>query len=67
MKGKFKYIRKKYLINMRQKPTRESHFTKYLVRAIKRIAKVVVWLFILFLVVMGVIWVVPKVWKFVFG
>lgn len=69
-------IRKKFLLiwnikgdKMRgeQKPSREAHFTRYSVRAIKRVMGVLFYLFLLFLVVMGLIWIVPKVWQMVMG
>jgi len=50
-----------------QKPSREAHFTRYSVRAIKRVMGVLFYLFLLFLVVMGLIWIVPKVWQMVMG
>ena len=37
------------------------------VRAIKRVTNVVVWLFVLFLVVMFIVWSVPKVWYWALG
>jgi len=45
----------------------EASATKYYVRATKRIIKLITWLFVLFLIVMGVMFVAPKVWHFVFG
>jgi len=49
------------------KQSRESKTTKYYIRALKRITTVVFWLFILFLVVMAIIWAVPKVWHWALG
>ena len=46
-----------------KKLTKEAYINRYIVRAIKRITKVIFWLFILFLLIMAIIWVVPKVWN----
>jgi len=50
-----------------KKPTSEALLTRYFVRATKRMLSVLFYLFILFLVVMGLIWIVPKIWKMVIG
>lgn len=49
------------------KQSKESKTTKYWVRAMKRIIKVLIWLFILFVIVMGLVYIVPKIWHFVLG
>jgi hypothetical protein len=51
----------------KHKETKEAGHTKYYVRALKRITMVVGWLFVLFLVVMFVVWAVPKVWNWALG
>ena len=54
---------------MRQerKPTREALFTRYLVRALKRIITVAAFAFVLFLIVMLIIWAAPRVWHWALG
>ena len=52
---------------IRHKESEEAKKTKYYVRAIKRLIILVVWLFIFFLVIMGIIYLAPKVWHLVFG
>lgn len=49
------------------KPTKEAYFNRYIVRMIKRITKIVFWSFILFLLVMAIIWLVPKIWSWAIG
>ncbi len=49
------------------KPSKESYFNRYLVRAIKRVTKVIFWLFILFLVTMAIVWAAPQVWNWALG
>lgn len=51
----------------KNKPTKESLLTRYWVRLIKRVAKVVFWLFLLFLIVMGVTWAIPRVLSWALG
>ncbi len=47
---------------MKSKESDESKKMKYWVRAIKRFIKVIVWLFILFLIIMFITWTAPKIW-----
>lgn len=47
----------------RNKGTKETRFIKYSTRRIKRLLKLTIWLFILFLLLMAIIWAVPKVWN----
>lgn len=49
------------------KESDESKKTKYFVRAIKRITKVLISLFILFLVISGIVYLAPKIWQFAIG
>ena len=49
------------------KPSKESLLTRYWVRLIKRVTKVVISLFVLFLIVMGVIWAIPRVLSWALG
>ena len=51
----------------RYKESRESNKTKYYKRALKRFIWVVVYLFILYSVVMGIIWAAPKIWHWALG
>ncbi|MFH1839871.1 MAG: hypothetical protein ABH849_01860 [Nanoarchaeota archaeon] len=51
----------------KRKASQESRTTKYWVRALRRIARVVFWAFILFLLIMVVVWAVPKVWHWALG
>ena len=51
----------------RRRESKEARRTKYYIRAIKRIIRLVFWLVLLFLIVMGLIYIVPKIWTFVFG
>lgn len=51
----------------KNKGTRETRFIKYSIRRVKRWFTLVVWLFLLFLLIMGLIWVVPKVWNWAVG
>ena len=55
------------LMKGEKNPSNEAYFTRYLVRAIKRIMGVLIYLFLLFILVMGLIWVVPKVLNLVVG
>ncbi|MCX6741988.1 MAG: hypothetical protein NTX24_02315 [Candidatus Pacearchaeota archaeon] len=50
----------------RHKPSKEAEKTRYYARAIKRIVVLLIWLFVLFVIVMGIIWGIPKIWHFVF-
>ena len=50
-----------------RRPSREAETTRYYARAVKRIISVAFWLFILFLLVMGIIWAVPKIWSWALG
>lgn len=54
---------------MRQekKPSKEALRTRYYVRAVKRIVKLVWWLFVLFVIVMAVIWAIPRVLNWALG
>ena len=49
------------------KPSKEALRNRYLVRFIKRIIRLVSSLFVLFLVVMGIIWAIPRVLSWVLG
>lgn len=49
------------------KESAESRTTKYWARMIKRLTKLLFWLFILYLLVMGLIWAVPKIWQWALG
>ncbi len=51
----------------RRKESNESRTTRYYIRMIKRITKLLIWIFVLFLIVMGIIWVVPRIWHAVFN
>lgn len=53
--------------NRMHRPTRETSFVEYSVRRVKRYMRLTIWIFLWFLVIMGIIWVVPKVWNFVLG
>ena len=50
-----------------KKPTKEALLTRYWARLIKRAIKVVLLLFVLFLIVMGVIWAIPRVLSWALG
>ena len=49
------------------KPSQEASTVRYYGRAARRLIWLIVWLFVLFLVVMGLIYIVPKIWHFVLG
>ncbi len=51
----------------KMKPSREANLSGYIARLIKRMSKIVFWLFILFLLIMAIIWAVPKVWNWALG
>ena len=51
----------------KKRTTKEAHFNRYLVRVIKRLTKVASWFFILFLLVMAIVWAIPKVWNWALG
>jgi hypothetical protein len=50
-----------------KKPSREALATRYGSRAIKRMIGLLLWAFVLFLVAVGIIWTIPRVWQFAFG
>ncbi len=50
-----------------RKPTKEALCNRYLVRLIKRVTKVVILLFVLFLIVMGIVWAIPRVLGWAWG
>lgn len=47
--------------------SQEAKATRYYARAIRRFISVTFWLFVLFLLVMGIIWAVPRVWYWALG
>ena len=49
------------------KPTKETKYVEYSIRRIKRYIKLTVWVFLWFLIIMGIIWVVPEVWNWALG
>jgi len=54
---------------MRQerRPSKEALGSRYAVRATKRVIRLVIWLFVLFVVIMAIIWVGPKIWHWALG
>lgn len=48
-------------------PTRTTENIKYFIRTLKRLARVIFWGFIIYLMVAFVIWAVPKVWSWATG
>jgi hypothetical protein len=50
-----------------EKSSREAKATRYYGRAIRRFVSVLFWLFILFLLAMGIVWAVPKIITWAFG
>ncbi len=54
-------------MNRQMKPSKESLWMGYFRRLIKRVIKVVLSLFILFLIVMGIIWAIPRVMNWALG
>jgi len=52
---------------MKRKPSKESQKTGYYIRFTKRIIKLLIALFILYVVIIGIIWSVPKLWYWALG
>ena len=50
-----------------KKLSKEALLTRYWARLIKRVTKIVLLLFVLFLIVMGVIWAIPRVLSWALG
>ena len=50
-----------------KKPTKEAYINRYIVRVIKRVTTIIFWLFVLFLLIMAIVWVIPKVWNWALG
>jgi len=51
----------------KDKGTRETMYVKYTTRRIKRYTILTIWIFLWFLIIMGIIWAVPKVWRLALG
>lgn len=51
----------------RYKESREANKTKYYARAVKRLIRLCLWAFLLFVVVMAIIWAAPRVWNWALG
>ena len=51
----------------RRKPTQTTKAVRYYTRSIKRAIVLIGWAFVLFLVIMGVVYIVPKIWTAVLG
>lgn len=51
----------------KMRPSKEAIKSAYITRLIKRMSKNIFWLFILFLLIMAIIWAVPKVWNWALG
>lgn len=49
------------------KPTKWTLMIGYYTRSIKRAIEIAFWLFVLFLVIMGIIYAVPKIWHLALG
>jgi hypothetical protein len=51
----------------RNRKTKSAAYMEYSVRQIRRVAFIVIGLFLLFVVIMGIIWAVPRVWNWAMG
>lgn len=49
------------------KKTQSASRLEYTVRQTRRVAFVVIGLFILFVIVMAIVWAVPKIWRWALG
>ena len=54
----------KRMNNMINGGSNEARTVKYWVRAIKRFIVLLFWALLLFLIIMGIVYIVPKIWSF---